>query len=65
MVCIPVNDAISQITNVESGLFPGPLIEARSGDQIIVEVQNELLDEGVAIHWHGLWMIGKSVGYRL
>jgi FtsP/CotA-like multicopper oxidase with cupredoxin domain len=27
----------------------------------VIEVVNDLVDEGVAIHWHGLWMRGKSV----
>lgn len=37
--------------------FPGPTIEARSGDTLVVEVVNNLQDsEGVSIHWHGLRM---------
>lgn len=45
------------------GHFPGPLIEARSGDEIVVEVHNDLENEGTAIHWHGLSMRGKYVMY--
>jgi FtsP/CotA-like multicopper oxidase with cupredoxin domain len=41
------------------GQFPGPWIEARSGDDIVIDVHNDLSGEGVAIHWHGLWMRGK------
>ena len=41
------------------GEFPGPVIEARSGDEIVVEVHNGLDDEDIAIHWHGLSMRGK------
>lgn len=37
--------------------FPGPTIEARSGDTLEIEVIN-LLDEGVSLHWHGLHMRG-------
>jgi FtsP/CotA-like multicopper oxidase with cupredoxin domain len=41
--------------------FPGPTIEARSGDTVVVEVVNKLQDnEGVSIHWHGLHMIGSN-----
>jgi len=41
------------------GQFPGPVIEARSGDEIVVDVYNSLADdEGTAIHWHGLSMRG-------
>ena len=39
------------------GQFPGPTIEARSGDTLEVEVSN-LLDVGVSLHWHGLYMRG-------
>lgn len=41
--------------------FPGPTLEALSGDRIIVEVENALEnDEGLAIHWHGLSMRGAN-----
>ncbi|KAM0240797.1 hypothetical protein ACHAP5_007832 [Fusarium lateritium] len=36
--------------------FPGPLIEARSSDRVVVQVHNGLLEEGLSIHWHGLRM---------
>ena len=35
-------------------LFPGPTIEARSGDTLIISVTNELPEESIALHWHGL-----------
>lgn len=38
-----------------------PTIEARSGDRLVIEVENALLDdEGTAIHWHGLFMHGQN-----
>jgi FtsP/CotA-like multicopper oxidase with cupredoxin domain len=36
--------------------FPGPLIEARSGDRLVIHVHNGVQDEGVSLHWHGLRM---------
>ena len=42
-------------------VFPGPTIEARSGDILIVEVSNFVGDEGVSIHWHGLHMKGEKL----
>jgi FtsP/CotA-like multicopper oxidase with cupredoxin domain len=44
------------------GEFPGPTIEARSGDTLIVHVENalETPDDGVSIHWHGLFMKGYN-----
>ncbi|KAF7595299.1 hypothetical protein BBP40_006548 [Aspergillus hancockii] len=35
-------------------LFPGPTIEARSGDTLIINVTNALQEESISIHWHGL-----------
>ncbi|KAL2846359.1 multicopper oxidase-domain-containing protein [Aspergillus pseudoustus] len=37
-----------------NGMFPGPTIEARSGDTIIINVTNTLHDEAFSLHWHGL-----------
>jgi len=35
------------------GTIPGPLLEAKAGDQVIVHFRNEL-PEQTTIHWHGL-----------
>ncbi|OAA57414.1 iron transport multicopper oxidase fet3 [Niveomyces insectorum RCEF 264] len=39
--------------------FPGPTIEARSGDTVVVEVTNSM-KEAVSLHWHGLHMRGVN-----
>jgi FtsP/CotA-like multicopper oxidase with cupredoxin domain len=36
-----------------NGAVPGPLLEARRGDRIVVDFRNEL-PEDTTIHWHGL-----------
>lgn len=36
------------------GIVPGPMIEARRGDRLIVHFRNELADRSTTIHWHGL-----------
>ncbi|GAU19752.1 hypothetical protein TSUD_78780 [Trifolium subterraneum] len=36
----------------------GPTIQAQEGDTVIVEVNNSLLTENLAIHWHGIRQIG-------
>ncbi|KAJ1259631.1 hypothetical protein BS78_10G170400 [Paspalum vaginatum] len=41
-----------------NGMFPGPNITAKAGDEIVVEVTNHLHTEGVVIHWHGIRQIG-------
>lgn len=45
-----------------NGLFPGPIIEARPGDKLIINVHNALPAEhdGISIHWHGLYMRGQN-----
>lgn len=41
--------------------FPGPVLEARSGDTLIINVKNRLTqDQGISIHWHGLHMKGQN-----
>ncbi|CAH2072233.1 unnamed protein product [Thlaspi arvense] len=34
--------------------FPGPTINAVSGDTVIIYLTNKLSTEGVVIHWHGI-----------
>jgi FtsP/CotA-like multicopper oxidase with cupredoxin domain len=50
-----------------TGHFPGPTIEARSGDAVEVTVTNGIAgnaDSGLAIHWHGMLMKGE-MGFLL
>lgn len=42
------------LAKVVNGSYPGPLIEACWGDEIIVHVTNQLPDNGTTIHWHGI-----------
>ena len=42
------------------GLFPGPTIQARSGDRIVLRVHNDLDTETTAIHFHGIRHIGSN-----
>ncbi|KAG0648377.1 Diphenol oxidase 2 [Hyphodiscus hymeniophilus] len=54
-------DGVNKTVYLINGEFPGPTIEARTGDQLIVVVSNQLKKgEGVAIHWHGLHMKGAN-----
>jgi bilirubin oxidase len=38
-----------------NGQVPGPTLEFREGDKVIVHFQNKL-DEPTSIHWHGLYL---------
>ena len=52
---------IANHADYDSGRFPGPTIETRSGDTLVIEVHNWLQDdEGLAFHWHGLNMRGST-----
>ncbi|KAF2084808.1 multicopper oxidase, partial [Saccharata proteae CBS 121410] len=50
-------DGVKKRVYLINDAFPGPTIEARSGDTLVIELENAL-DEGLAIHWHGLHMRG-------
>ncbi|KAF2089865.1 multicopper oxidase [Saccharata proteae CBS 121410] len=39
---------------VINGTYPGPIIEACWGDEIVVHVTNWLHTNGTTIHWHGI-----------
>ncbi|PQE09705.1 putative Laccase-2 protein [Rutstroemia sp. NJR-2017a BBW] len=43
-----------------NGSFPGPLIEANWGDNIVVHVTNNLQHNGTAIHWHGVRQLNSG-----
>ena len=57
-------DLYSLVTlTIRTGQFPGPTIEARSGDELVVDVYNGiesdvLNNKLISIHWHGLSMKG-------
>ncbi|KAF3920205.1 Laccase-2 [Arthrobotrys entomopaga] len=40
--------------------FPGPTLEGRPGDKFIIRVESNLADEGLSMHWHGLYMRGQN-----
>ncbi|KAF9696035.1 hypothetical protein EKO04_006232 [Ascochyta lentis] len=37
-----------------NGQYPGPTIRAKWGDTIVVNVKNNMQDNGTGIHWHGV-----------
>ncbi|KAK8038044.1 hypothetical protein PG994_014811 [Apiospora phragmitis] len=43
-----------------NGTYPGPVIEACWGDQIVIHVTNQLQDNGTTIHWHGIRQLGSN-----
>ncbi|KYK62117.1 hypothetical protein DCS_03264 [Drechmeria coniospora] len=58
-------DGVEKSVYLINGQFPGPLVEARSGDEIVANVYNSIPDEregGISLHWHGLTMKGMLPG---
>ncbi|KAI8801782.1 ferro-O2-oxidoreductase [Cladochytrium replicatum] len=53
-------DGVAKRVYLVNGAFPGPLVEARVGDTLVIEVTNQLPDERVSLHWHGLAMRGAN-----
>ncbi|KAJ5578572.1 multicopper oxidase-domain-containing protein [Penicillium hispanicum] len=47
-------DGVLKQVYLINDLFPGPTIEARSGDTLMIEVNNALQEESITLHWHGL-----------
>ena len=56
---IPKSIAGHFLSHVRTGQFPGPLIEVNSGDELIVNVFNEM-SNGTTIHWHGQLQNGTN-----
>ncbi|KAJ5816091.1 hypothetical protein N7447_008324 [Penicillium robsamsonii] len=55
-------DGVLKRVYLINGLFPGPTVEARSGDTLIITVTNALSDESIALHWHGLHVANAMDG---
>ncbi|VEU21065.1 DEKNAAC102003 [Brettanomyces naardenensis] len=54
LVEVKANNAVRNLT-VINGHYPGPLVEANSGDTIYLHVQNQLKNDPVSIHCHGMF----------
>ncbi|KAF8588331.1 multicopper oxidase, partial [Ramaria rubella] len=53
-------DGVEKPIYTVNGLFPGPTVEARPGDRILLRVRNEIEKEGTAIHFHGIRQLGSN-----
>ncbi|KAI1782831.1 multicopper oxidase [Ganoderma leucocontextum] len=52
-------DGVEKPMLVVNGQFPGPTIEANTGDRIVVNVTNKM-SNSTTIHWHGLYQRGTN-----
>ncbi|KAI1318994.1 hypothetical protein EDD11_005192 [Mortierella claussenii] len=52
-------DGLERPMLLVNGMFPGPLVEANTGDRIVVKVTNNMVN-GTAIHWHGMFQNGTN-----
>ncbi|KAN0113960.1 laccase [Russula decolorans] len=59
-------DGYSRLTTLASGTFPGPVIRANKGDELEIEVTDQLtnksLDLETSVHWHGIFQ--KHTNYE-
>nr|ACU52699.1 putative laccase 5 [Agaricus bisporus var. bisporus] len=57
-------DGFERPASLINGIHPGPVITANKGENIRMNVVNELTDEnqilGASIHWHGLFQKGTN-----
>ncbi|KAI5281256.1 hypothetical protein KEM54_003296 [Ascosphaera aggregata] len=53
-------DGVLKRVYLINDLFPGPTVEARSGDRLLITVHNVLENETTSMHWHGLHMRGAN-----
>ncbi|TQV93610.1 ferro-O2-oxidoreductase [Cordyceps javanica] len=55
-------DGVVKPVYLINGQFPGPIIEARPGDELVINVHNHVENdtEGISVHWHGLLMNGAN-----
>ncbi|KAM6511313.1 hypothetical protein FALCPG4_016315 [Fusarium falciforme] len=54
-------DGVEKRVYLVNDEFPGPTIEARSGDRLVLYIHNDLETEGVSLHWHGLRMKDQNL----
>ncbi|KAI0470081.1 Cupredoxin [Xylariaceae sp. FL0804] len=47
-------DGYERTVLVMNGSLPGPTIEADWGDELVIHVTNNMVENGTAIHWHGI-----------
>ncbi|KAF9443402.1 multicopper oxidase [Macrolepiota fuliginosa MF-IS2] len=57
-------DGFSRPASLINGIHPGPVIMAKKGDRLKLNVINELIDpkqlRGTSIHWHGILQKGTN-----
>ncbi|EHL02014.1 putative Laccase [Glarea lozoyensis 74030] len=47
-------DGDGKLMQVINGVYPGPVIEANWGDVLVIDVVNNLTNNGTSMHWHGV-----------
>ncbi|KAI9617394.1 hypothetical protein KEM48_004846 [Puccinia striiformis f. sp. tritici PST-130] len=52
-------DEVEKAMIVANGQYPGPIIEVNQGDEVVVNVKNNLA-QPTSIHWHGLLQAGAN-----
>ncbi|KAJ5167326.1 multicopper oxidase-domain-containing protein [Penicillium canariense] len=55
-------DGVLKQVYLINDLFPGPTIEARSGDSLLITVTNAVEGDSIALHWHGIHVASAMDG---
>lgn len=53
-------DGTDRMCLAVNGQVPGPAIECNWGDNVVIDVTNNMSDNGTAIHWHGIRQLGTN-----
>ncbi|XP_043518680.1 laccase-5-like [Frieseomelitta varia] len=52
--CVPA-DGVPRMALTINRMMPGPSIQVCLGDLIVVDVKNKIAEDGITIHWHGVF----------
>ncbi|KIJ44603.1 multicopper oxidase, partial [Sphaerobolus stellatus SS14] len=59
-------DGFQRTAAVVNGQFPGPFLKANKGDNIFLNVVNNLKDDNIpkstSVHWHGVLILTSNDG---
>ncbi|XP_076675785.1 uncharacterized protein LOC143372965 [Andrena cerasifolii] len=53
-------DGVERMALTVNRMMPGPSIQVCLGDYIVVDVQNNIKEDAITIHWHGLYQTGSQ-----
>ncbi|XP_076175600.1 uncharacterized protein LOC143150907 [Ptiloglossa arizonensis] len=55
--CVVANQ-VERMALTVNRMLPGPSIQACLGDRLVIDVTNQIRDDAITIHWHGIFQNG-------